>query len=289
MSVPGVAAQLESLRMDDLYSLLNLQIWSPSAVDIIAALVSARNTDDNLYVEYNAPIDLFTGASPKLTDQFDERIYPSERIFANDYIKKSGQKPDLKVQFADPRFANKHGEDFLLAHCFVYFHEHASFPPEMPSQFIFRHQPDPVQIAGMVDKRLKNGDYGLAGRYLSQYRTAVLLSAMFSETAFRFWQQKVEDWWRILPEDAEGGFGAFLSELRFSFLEMSGQKKEAIRLMFERMETDRKLSPMHTLWKICRLDSSNACEIALGLFLAEDEADQSLLNYQDLRRKSHSR
>lgn len=278
--LPAVSQQLRFLGLENLYSLLSLQIWSPSSVNIIASLAVERNTDDNLFLEYQAPIDLFTFSTPAIMPEFDERIYPTEHIFAYDYLK--NQSSNLASLFSNPRFANQNTKHFILAHCFRYFHENNTYPATLPTQFTLEHLPPPTMIAQLAAELYQKNDQQF-NVYLANYRTAILLAALSSSVTEKFWFPRVENWYLELSSEQDRELRFFLSEFYLSFLELKGLKKEAVRILFAELENAQRPMTMHTLWRICRLDHTNACTIAINLFQSCEQENLFLKNYISYR------
>jgi hypothetical protein len=204
---PAVRQQLGSVSIRDLGSLLALQRLSPATIDFIASLAPLENTDDNRFLEYRAPRDLFTKERVNLLARYDERRHASPALLWHDLVRRHPEafSPlDALRMLHDPRF---HVETLVGAYRVVVQKTHPAAlrdpRPETsalyPDIFWIDPSPGPEDLAAAVPRFLRQGQRELAESLLDAYRTAILTEAALSPAVADAWRRHAEDWWEQMP------------------------------------------------------------------------------------------
>ncbi len=90
-----IRRQLESVNIRDTSSLLFLQRFGPRTAEFLASFAERVNTDDNHFLEYRAPRDLFAGKIPVMPFSIDARLFGGASLLWREW--RDATDPDLDV------------------------------------------------------------------------------------------------------------------------------------------------------------------------------------------------
>jgi spermidine synthase len=278
---PGVARQLGVLGLGSPEAILMLQRFSPATADVMAAVTDRENTDDNHFLEYRAPKDLFRNLSPSMLDTLDERLVASPSLLLQQLpagrlnaelagsLVATLSDPMIKVPQVTAALAG--AASFMLR----------GFGPAaaVGAGNVETLEPTPYQLAGYLDALVRTGRVGEAAKTLTAYEPAILWSAALSPEAGAFWRGRAGTW-AIATRTARDGalFGGFWIDL----LAAEHRTEQAGRELIAWLQSAAPPSPDWALLRACRIDRGALCERALELVLARG-GDREAENLRALR------
>ena len=278
---PGVARQLGVLGLGSPEAVLMLQRFSPATADVIASVTDRENTDDNHFLEYRAPRDLFRDLSPSMLDTLDERLVASPSLLL-------GQLPAgrLNVELAASLAATLSNPMIKVPQVTAALAGAAGFmlrgfaPPGAAGEAnVETLEPTPAHLAGYLDVLVRTGRLGEAAKTLTAYEPAILWSVALSPEAGAFWRGKAGAW-AVATRSARDGetFGGF----RIDLLAAERRTDQAGRELMAWLQSATPPSRDGALLRACRIDRGALCERALELALARG-GDREAENLRALR------
>lgn len=238
---PQVREQLASINITDLSSLLYLQRFGPGTSDYIASITDRYNTDDNHYLEYQAPRDLFAGEIPRLPFALDDRLYGASSLLWNDWRRENDIDDDdidtkaMMRTLADNRIILPPvNQAFKLAT----FESESMNVDELEGDdwFIYR---DPVayretqtaeSFAARVESLLVRQDAGAVLQVIDSYRSSMLTQTALSKDLARKFLAMTDRW---LARDTDPVTRAVLAELKIDQLLAANRHDEAMVVLLE--------------------------------------------------------
>jgi spermidine synthase len=199
---PAVRQQLGRLEIKDLTTLLALQRLSPPTTDLIAAMGSAVNDDDNRFLEHRSPRELFTRDTVTLAHRFDERLHASPALLWHEFVEARLETPSplatLRV-LADPRLAT---DTLADAYRTLVRHTTPAILDEPTAETAKLFPPsswlDPPASHEVLGERLTRfvrlGQIQLAEALLTSHSSAILLEAATSPVLASYWIARVQQW-----------------------------------------------------------------------------------------------
>ncbi|MBW7876504.1 MAG: fused MFS/spermidine synthase, partial [Candidatus Cloacimonetes bacterium] len=119
MQDPKIQASLKIAERPTIEDFFQSQLFSPKKVALIASLAKQLNTRDNLWIEYNAPKELFLRASPALLAREDERINNGvsllNRTLGVPYPSLESMQKNITEQGSMPTVFRNHITDAMLS------------------------------------------------------------------------------------------------------------------------------------------------------------------------------
>ncbi len=283
-----VGADLLRAGIPDLETLLFLQRFSPATVDALAAATDLVTTDDNLLLEYQAPLDLFQRAWPEHIDTEDERrilapsLFWSERrrqLQAAGRILASPYEPfALDARIAHPVVTKiAHEVEFhnlglglaLLRHRkgIAVFEEWVLTPPLTEAE-----------IDQAILQTLRDGHTVVSGRLIAQHREAIIHESTLSPAAAARWAGHLADW-----RSAAGG-GPLASDLHRLQIDLAAAGDDRARAAVDLgrwLTSDPPPPPVWALLTACRLERGELCRAAASAGL-ERTGDPFFARYLEL-------
>jgi predicted membrane-bound spermidine synthase len=263
----GVAHQLSALGLGAPAAVLMLQRFSPATVDVMASFTDCENTDDNHFLEYRAPKDLFRDLWASMLDTLDERLVASPALLWGQLPaqnRNADLAPSLAGTLADPRLkvpqvtAAFAGAAMFLLRGFA--------PPGAAGAGALETlEPTPQRLAGYLAAMVRTGRVGEAAKTLTAYEPAILWSAALSPEADRFWTEQARGWATATQASRDGvTFGGFWVDLL-----VAGRRTDlAIRELTGWLESPSPPSPDWAILRACRIDRGALCDRAIALVLA---------------------
>ncbi len=270
---PKVERQLGLVNIKSLSSLLYLQRFAPTTADLIAATTDQENTDDNHYLEYQAPRDLFAGARPTLPFLLDERLYGTPALLWNQWRNTRNAQVDMRElmrTLADGRISlpevnrafklaawealdidvsDMKGDDWLI------YHDPLSYAPLTRADEFERRGTGLMKRPAATDVLL----------LFDEYRPSLLTQASFSKaTADRF--LALTKSWLATP-NLDPTVGALVEELRVDLLLAAGRREEARDLLIATSGRATGLPTRRLLERACRLGAGPDLDQVLQAFL----------------------
>lgn len=226
--IPEVRQDLKNASVPDLPSLLYLQLLSPASVNYIAALDDLENTDDNDYLEYRAPRDLFEGAQPTLPGKLDERLFSSPTLFYADYLHRNQLVPSLSTlqMLSDRRIQT---------------------PPVLEA---YRRAVSPtesdLELAARVTVLVNRNRVDEAMNLLQSAAPFIYLQSAFDPGKASFWQRQTLAWSRLLSNSREQ---LKLHLFYVQLLMASGKMDQATKTLVSLIQSE---TPPASWWAVLR-------------------------------------
>jgi spermidine synthase len=252
--VPAVREDLGRLRIGSLASLLAFQRLSPSSVDYIAARTTLENTDDNLFLEYRAPRDLFARAHVSLVSSLDERLCGGSALLLGELLRRqpgSVQPRSLLGTLSDSRIQVDAVREAL---------ELASYGVDATAEELFPLLPpaDAATFARRVAALVREGRGRHASQLVDSRAAGMLLQAALVPERAAFWDQATREWLAApVPPPA-------LRRVRVELLMASGRGDEAAREILAWMEEIPGPDPTWLVLRACEIDRGALCDTAVG-------------------------
>jgi hypothetical protein len=199
---PGVRSQLQAVGIRRLSDLLAFQRLSPPSVDAIAAATELANTDDNHFVEYQAPRDMFYGARVDVTNRLDERLYASPSLFWSAYVR-AYPEPDAALSALAALEQENVRIDAVTAVLQVAAHH---LDPALldqparaeahllPASLWGAPPPAPAALASRIDAQIAAGRADLAAQVLDAYAPSILVASALSAPQAELWLERSLKW-----------------------------------------------------------------------------------------------
>jgi len=253
MADPGVRRQLEVVNVRDVPSLLLLQRFSPLTADYIASTTDQLNTDDNHYLEYRAPRDLFRGVIPAWPFTLDERPEGAPGLLWSRYLRDRDAPVDtlnlvrllqdyrIRIETVSEPFKRAVWELRELS-----FEElEGDLRDIFRDPFALRSATDAASFAARVERLADTGSTEDFRRAIAAYRSPLLvLSALSTERAAGD-LERIRGWADGTPSDEKR---AILGALEIDVALAAGRTEEAARLLEENAQAAR----LPTEWLLVR-------------------------------------
>jgi hypothetical protein len=255
---PRVNQNLELLGIHDPQTLLALQLFSPLTVEFIASLTHIENTDDNHWLEYRAPRDLFQTHNATLISQRDERLISSPSLFWSHWVRSREMEPQflptLTTLTNDAVAASGLAEAYRMAH----FHSTSldlnsgalEVDEYLPEDFWRKNPLTLEQIATRMDSFLENDQAALAHSLVNEYYSPIMLETTLSSSMADFWTQNAERWY----ESASSRIKPVMRNLLIDILAITGQTQRHADLLKEAVLSEEPPAADWAVLRACRLD-----------------------------------
>ncbi len=261
---PAVLHQLASFGIVDLPTLLFFQRFTPTAVACMASATHLCNSDDNHFLEYRAPRDLFQNLKPTVPDIMDERLYGSPGLLWSQFCASHpgavGIERLLSV-FSDVRIGSGLLRNTLHQ---ARYHLEEGFPerrdggsgPQTPDSFVPRPPLLPDQIVQSVNALLGRGEVSAAAGVVEEYYAAICLECSMSPDAAGFWTPNVQSWVSRsrFREDRE-----VFRRLWIDVLAAQHRLGEASRELMTWIEGTSPPSAVWAMSRACLIDQASLC------------------------------
>ncbi len=272
---PEVAKQLAEIHIDRLSALLYLQHLSPITVDLIASFTDMENTDDNHFLEYRAPRDLFQRFSVTLIDRLDNRLHAPTGLFWYRYIhspafteSRTEMMRGIIAVMQDRRMQNPRLLRLWQAQLFVQERAHTPLSDGPPLQLSDTQTPPPFPLAFYLQPPWDPRDVMTRFTQLSnrpelqqalilRYRTQILLESQMDVRMARKWWQRLRPWIARFAQLAP-----LSRQFTIELAVLSHHPNTARRLMRQWLHQKDRLPPLDwALLQGCHLDPAFCQEI----------------------------
>ncbi len=287
---PQVREQLASINITDLSSFLYLQRFGPGTSDYIASITDRYNTDDNHYLEYQAPRDLFAGEIPRLPFAMDDRLYGSSSLLWNDWRRENDIADEaidadaIMRTLADNRIVLPPvNQAFKLA-----MYEAKSIDVDTlegddwliyRDPLAYREVQDADSFAARVEALLGRGDAGAVLQVIDSYRSAMLTQIALSDSAGTRFLAKTDAW---LARDTDPVTRAVLAELKIDQLLAANRQDEAMEVLLGECRNPTGLAAQRLLERASRFDPTVDLGPAIDALLRRGD-EPMVRRYQELR------
>ncbi|MDY6905018.1 MAG: hypothetical protein SWH61_10055 [Thermodesulfobacteriota bacterium] len=213
---PRIKAEMERADLHSLVELLALQKFSPATIDLMAAHSQYVNTDNNLFVETRAPIDLFTKRKPTLTTKLDERLIWAPSLFINSFLKTyqpSWTLKDFMAVNTRKNLSNPYIEREILA-AFLQSPDTDISPsiPHADEMSVLKRD----DLILKIDTLIANRKSDELGRLLRKYLSPIVLQSAFSSENQVLWNTRIDNW--ISAAEQDGAIVNHLHALKIHLL-----------------------------------------------------------------------
>jgi spermidine synthase len=255
LDVPAVREDLARIRIDGLASLLAFQSLSPVSVDYLAARSELENTDDNLFLEYRAPRDLFCRAHVSLVPALDERLHGGPALLLGELLRRhpgSVAPRSLLRTLSDDRVREEAVYDALKL---------ASYEVDSTVEELFPLLPPP-DAAAFADRAAvlaREGQERRAARLVASRAAGLLLQAALVPDRAAFWDRATQEWLATPAPPPTPG----LREVRIELLMATGRSEDAARELLAWMEEMPGPDVTWLVLRACEIDRGALCDAAL--------------------------
>jgi spermidine synthase len=263
---PRIREDLQRVRVEDLPSLLFLQRYSPGTVDYIASLTDIENTDDNHFLEYRAPRDLFQRAKAMIVDELDERQTASPSLFWSQYLHSTSSRNDLHKTIEllnQPNMASSVVLGGILQS--YYYINNTTVSGALIDGF------DEMQtqsgVVARLDQLFQPGKERAALSYLDKQGPAIYMASALSKDHFAFWKDKIS---QLQQRSNSKELHAELRVFWIELLAASNDRQEAVAELLDWVKSP---SPPSKSWAVLRgfqLDRKSAGPEILQIYFRKD-------------------
>jgi spermidine synthase len=269
MGRPQVRRQLAEVGVHDLDALLMLQRYSPATVDLLASMTGRVNTDDNLFLEYRAPRDLFQRLRPDLADDVDERLDLAPSLLWAERRRSHGATgvPALYRLYTDERYAIPRLLEVVRT---VELSRGYGLDLGLPGEWIARPPLPPEDIVTRVSRLLEYENSAAAARLISRYRHFIVHTCAQSEPDAARWSRTIEQWRRAARPSPR------VAEFRQLWIEIQAVRNRLAPAAGDLRRWTRSSSPPPWDWatlQTCRLDRDTLCRDVVETYLARQPND----------------
>jgi spermidine synthase len=232
MENPQIYASLKEAKRNTLETFLQSQVFSPKKVAFFASTAKQLNTKDNLWIEYNAPRELFLRATPAILSRQDERINNGVSLLSAvsglPHPSTESIQNYLEEQTNIPIGLRNHMIDALLS-LMEHFRENSLNRIQIMKRYPGLQFPmGPDYALELITGFMQNDEIQKARLVLSNRFHSVMLQARYNETAKIKWMTVINT---ICTQHVEKLPQAHL--FYAALLNMDQQHKEALKVLQE--------------------------------------------------------
>ena len=262
---PKVYKDLKRIGISSINEFLFLQKFSPATSTYIASKSEHINTDDNHWLEYQAPIDLFQKKRAELSERYDERVFSLPTLFWAQYLRSQNKSFDAKA-ITDMLFGVGAPKDFTLTQTLlkeIFLKEKVPIHTmkkriknALPDKY-WTHPPlASAKLVEKIDQLLKHKQFKIAGELLGKSASYQLLRALQSKKDADFWLSQFKSWSAISYNTP---FELPSRMFEIDLLYVSGYSKRAAKKM---LSWSQAMIPPPSAWAVhraCQIDSDKLC------------------------------
>ncbi len=271
ISKPRISKQLKTIGLETAEQLLLLQKFSPASTKVLAASAPDQNTDDNLFLETQAPKDLFLKSKAKILKRLDERLEAAPSLF---FYQLFARLKPLKLQAEIfkpltrlPLYSSEIAHNFEI----TYFLQEARMgndliensTKEPPPHLIASPPRAPASILKRVETFLKRKSFLQAGKLLEHHISSLVILARFSPPFARELANWLEKW----QDKTQDSKALAIFQKAHILLHLAGDDSVAVLEVLKKgLSSDLILDEEWLLSRLCRFSSPDPCLKIESLF-----------------------
>jgi len=185
MQQPEIAKNLKLAHCEDVFTLLSTQMFSPEKISLLAAHGQRLNTKDNLWLEHQAPMELFKKEYPTLLYRNDDRLYASPELFIHRFGLLRDQGIRLHQEFHNLVYSPKRNLQQQWMDALYSLYPHI---PEIKNTWNDYITPlDNQQVLSLLTEYFANEQTNLANSLMEFRLSSILLQARLDANTEEFW------------------------------------------------------------------------------------------------------
>ncbi len=191
MQEPVVAKNLKLADCEDVFTLFSTQMFSPEKVSLLAAYGQRLNTKDNLWLEHQAPMELFQKELPSLLYRNDDRLYASPQLFIHRFGLLRDQYMRLHQEFHSTVYSPKRNLQKQWMDALYSLYPHV---PEIKTTWNDYITPmDNQEVLSLLTEYYEKEQIDLGNSLLEFRLSSILIQTQLDAEAQKFWLDGAKD------------------------------------------------------------------------------------------------